>query len=154
MDFMNQPGFFGTRAPMFMDIVSLIVLFLPFLMYGIISLAKMKNYTLHAALQKTLFVVSLFVLGFFEVGVRMAGGFKAFMQESGVAHDYAVVVMVFHIFISVSTILIWITTLFRANKMLQEGETRKHRKFGYLTFFGVVMVVLTGAWVYMLLFVY
>lgn len=154
MDFFNQAGFFGTRAPLFMDIVSLIVLFLPFLLYGIIYLAKIGKYELHASLQKALFVISLLVLGFFEVGVRMVGGFAAFMQESGVEHTYATVVMVFHIFISVSTIIIWITTLFRAKKLLQTNNAKKHKKFGYLTFFGVIMVVLTGAWVYMLLFVY
>ena len=31
MDFMFQPGFLGTRAPLFMDIVSVIVFLLPFL---------------------------------------------------------------------------------------------------------------------------
>ena len=151
MDFMYGAGFFGTRSPMFMDIVSLIVAFLPFLMIGIISLARMKNYKLHAILQTVLFVVSVLVLTFFEVGVRVVGGFSKFMEESGVEHNYALIVLIFHIAISVITLIIWSTTVFMAKKQLQLG---KHKRAGWLTFIGVVMTSLTGAWVYLLMFVY
>ena len=54
LELMNLPGFFGTRAPLFMDIVSLIVAFLPFIMLGVIFLAKIKKYKLHALLQSIL----------------------------------------------------------------------------------------------------
>ncbi len=154
LDFMNQAGFFGTRAPLFMDIVSLIVIALPFLMLGIIYLAKVKKYKLHALLQVVLYIVSLFVLTFFEVGVRYVGGFKSFMEGSGVGHNYALIVLIFHIFISVSTIVIWTRTLLTARKQVDSGQASKHKKLGILTFIGVVLVVLTGGWVYMLLFVY
>jgi putative membrane protein len=151
MDFMYGAGFFGTRSPMFMDIVSLIVTFLPFLMLGIIALAKMKNYKLHALFQGILYVISVLVVTFFEIGVRVVGGFSKFMEESGVEHNYAVIVLLFHIAVSVMTLIIWTTTLFMAKKQLQLG---KHKRAGWLTFTGVLMTSLTGAWVYMLMFVY
>jgi putative membrane protein len=151
LEFMNQAGFFGTRAPMFMDIVSLIVAFLPFLMLGIISLARFEKYKLHALLQGVLYVVSVIVLTFFEIGVRFVGGFQSFMEGSGVEHNYAFFVLVLHITISVITLIIWTTTLLMAKKQLQ---LNKHKRAGWMTFIGVVLVVLTGAWVYMLLFVY
>lgn len=154
LEFMNQAGLFGTRAPLFMDIVSSIVITLPFLMLGIIYLAKVKKYKLHARLQVVLYIISLFVLTFFEVGVRYVGGFKTFMEGSGVGHNYALIVLIFHIFISVSTIVIWTRTLFVARKQVNSGQADKHKRLGRLTFLGVVMVVLTGGWVYMLLFVY
>ena len=151
LEFMNQAGFFGTRAPLFMDIVSLIVILLPFLMLGIISLARIKNYKLHALFQGILFVFSVFVLTFFEIGVRFVGGFSSFIEGSGVGHNYAFIVLIFHIAISVITLIIWTTTLLMAKKQLQ---LNKHKRAGWLTFTGVVMVVLTGGWVYILLFVY
>ena len=151
MDFMYEQGFFGTRSPMFMDIVSLIVAFLPFLMLGVIFLARMKKHKLHAQLQWMLYIVSVLVLTYFEIGVRMVGGFAKFMEGSGVEHDYAVVVLIFHIMVSVITLIIWTTTLLMAKKQLQ---LNKHKKAGYMTFFGVIMTSLTGGWVYLLMFVY
>lgn len=151
LEFMNLPGIFGTRAPLFMDIVSLIVALLPFLMLGIISLARREKYKLHALLQGILFVVSVLVLTFFEIGVRFVGGFKSFMEGSGVGHDYAFIVLIFHIMVSVITLIIWTTTIVMAKKQLQLG---KHKRAGWLTFIGVTMTTLTGGWVYMILFVY
>lgn len=151
LEFMNLPGFFGTRAPLFMDVVSLIVAFLPLIMLAVIALARQKKYKLHALLQGILYVVSVVVLTFFEIGVRFVGGFKSFMEGSSVGHDYAFIVLIFHIMVSVITLIIWTTTLFMANKQLQLG---KHKRAGWLTFVGVTMTMLTGMWVYFILFVY
>ena len=151
MDFMYAPGFFGTRSPMFMDIVSLIVMFLPFLMFGIIMLARLKQHKLHAQLQWILYIISVVVVTYFEIGVRFIGGFEKLMEGSGVHHNYALIVLIFHIAISVSTLIIWTTTLFTAKKQLQ---LNRHKKAGYATFTGVIATSLTGAWVYMLMFVY
>ena len=151
LEFMNLPGIFGTRAPLFMDIVSAIVALLPFIMLGIIFLAKIEKYKLHALLQGILYVVSVLVLTFFEIGVRFVGGFASFMEGSGVGHNYAFIVLIFHIMVSVITLIVWTTTLLMAKKQLQLG---KHKRAGWLTFFGVVMTMLTGMWVYLILFVY
>ena len=151
MDYMFQAGFLGTRAPIFMDIVTLIVSLLPFLMMGVISLARSKKYKLHALFQKILFLVSVVVLTYFETGVRMVGGFETFMKDSGVEHDYALIVLIFHITISVITLIIWVTTLIMAKKQLQ---LNKHKQAGKLTFLGVTLTSLTGIWVYLLMFVY
>ena len=151
IEFMNLPGFFGTRAPLFMDVVSMIVAFLPLFMLGIIYLAKYKEYKLHALLQVVLYVVSVLVLTFFEIGVRFVGGFKSFMEGSSVGHDYAFIVLIFHIMVSVITLIIWTTTILMAKKQLQLG---KHKRAGWLTFVGVTLTMLTGMWVYFILFVY
>ena len=159
MDRWFAPGFFGTRAPLFMDIVSLIVLLLPFLIFGAIMLAKHERYRLHITVQTILFVFSVIVVLFFEIGVRWIGGYEKLMQGSSVSHRYIVGVLIFHIMISVMTLLLWIYTLitarrYRHSKTLPGLYTSAHRKDGYRTFGGIVATVLTGAWVYMLLFVY
>lgn len=149
--YMFEAGFFGTRAPFFMDLVTLIVSLLPFLVAIAISFARNKHYKVHAYLQIFIFAFSVIVLTYFEYGVRVSGGFNTFMQGSGVSHDYAFIVLIFHIIVSVIALIVWGLTIFRAKKQLQLG---KHRKAGLVTFAGVILTSLTGIWVYFLMFVY
>jgi putative membrane protein len=159
MEYLFQSGFLGTRAPLFMDIVSVIVLFLPLLIYGAISLAKKGNYRAHESVQKLLFFISVTVVAFFEYGVRMEGGYKNLMEGSSVSHDYLLYVLIFHIMISVVTLILWIYTLstamrYKKRKALPGLYSPAHKKDGQRTFVGIVLTMLTGAWVYALLFVY
>ena len=121
MDYLFTAGFVGTRAPLFMDIVSVIVFALPFLIYGAITLAKKKNYSAHESVQKLLFVVSVIVVGFFEYGVRMEGGYKNLMEGSSVSHDYLLYVLIFHIIISVITLILWVMTLYTAKRYKKQS---------------------------------
>ena len=157
MDILFEAGFLGTRAPLFMDVVTVIVALLPFLILGAISLAKKKKYKAHGKVQELLFWVSVLVVGFFEYGVRSFGGFEAFMEESSTSHNYALGVLIFHIIIAVVTLGFWISTLMRAKK---DGATKalpgmysiSHKKAGMRTFIGIILTALTGLWVYYILF--
>lgn len=151
LDYMFYPGFLGTRAPFFMDVVTLIVSLLPLLIAIAISLARNKYYKSHSFVQVFIFAFSVIVLFYFEVGVRMAGGFNAFMQESSVPHNYAFIVLIFHIIISVITLIYWSKTIFLAKKQLKEGL---HKRTGIKTFMWVVATSLTGIWVYLLMFIF
>ena len=151
MNYMFDLGFLGTRAPIFMDVVTLIVSLLPFLMMGIISLARAKKYKLHALLQRLLFIVSVVVLTYFETGVRMVGGFETFMRGSGVEHNYAFIVLIIHIVIASVTLIVWLLTLLMVKRLLR---LNKHKIAGKLTFLGVTLTSVTGIWVYLLMFVY
>lgn len=159
MDYLFTSGFLGTRAPLFMDIVSVIVAVLPFLIFGAISLAKKKNYQAHESTQKLLFIVTVIVVAFFEFGVRVAGGYKNLMEGSSVAHNYFIYVLIFHILISVVTLILWIMTLhyakrYKKQKTLPGLYSNAHKKAGQRTFIGIILTMLTGGWVYALLFVY
>ena len=151
MDYMFQAGFFGTRAPLFMDFVTFIVAALPLLMMGIIMLARAKKYKLHAFLQGVLYIVSVIVVVYFEYGVRVGGGFDFFMKDSGVEFSYALSVLLVHILIAIATLLMWTKTLVMSKKHLELGT---HKSQGRKTFLGVVLTSITGIWVYMLMFVY
>ncbi len=159
MDVLFEAGFLGTRAPLFMDIVSVIVAVLPFLIFGAISLAKKENYRAHESVQKLLFWISVIVVGFFEYGVRMEGGYKNLMEGSSVSHDYLVYVLIFHIIISVVTLILWTMTLYYARRYKAQSTlpglySNVHKKDGQRTFIGIILTMLTGAWVYALLFVF
>ena len=159
MDILFSSGFLGTRAPLFMDIVSVIVFFLPFLIFGAISLAKNNKYRAHESVQKLLFIVSVIVVSFFEYGVRMEGGYKNLMEGSSVSHDYLLYVLIFHIIISVVTLILWVMTLYYGRRYKKQSTlpglySDTHKKDGVRTFIGIILTMLTGAWVYALLFVY
>ena len=151
MDYMFQAGFLGTRAPLFMDVVTLIVALLPLLVLGAISFAIKKQYKAHAISQIVIFIVSVVVLTYFEIGVRVGGGFDAFIEGTSVSHNYALIVLLVHITIAVVTLFLWILTLLRTKKHLREN---KHKKIARATFTGIVLTSLSGIWVYLLLFVY
>jgi len=148
---MFELGFFGTRAPLFMDIVTLIVALLPFLISANIMFAKEKKYKLHAFSQRLVFIVTIVVLVYFETGVRVSGGFNSFMSGSNVSHNYAFFVLLLHIAISTITIVLWFISIFRVKKFLTTGV---HKLFGRIVFVGIVLTSLTGIWVYLILFVY
>jgi len=158
MEYMFQAGFLGTKAPFFMDFVTLIVACLPLLVGIAISFAKKHNYTLHAVMQVIIFVISILVVGYFEYGVRLGGGYEAFVKNTHVSHDYLFTVLVIHIIISVITLGIWANTLFKAKRDYEKGlpgpYSRSHKKAGLRTFIGIVLTSLTGIWVYLLLFVF
>jgi len=151
MNYMFEGGFLGTRAPFFMDVVTIIVALLPLLVFGAIGLARMKKYKLHSLIQIIIFAFSAIVLVYFETGVRIGGGFDAFMDGSSVPHNYALFVLVFHIIIAVLTLLIWFTTIIASKKILSLGL---HKLFGKISFIGITLTSLTGVWVYFLLFVF
>ena len=151
LEYMFHPGFFGTRAPFFMDLVTLIVSLLPLLVAIAISFARNKNYKAHAYTQIFIFAFSVIILFYFEYGVRVAGGFDAFMKESSVHYTYALIVLILHILISLLTLVIWASTIFRAKKQL---KTKAHKKAGLFTFIGVVATSLSGIWVYLLMFIF
>lgn len=159
MKYMFETGFLGTRAPFFMDFVTLIVAFLPLLIFIAISLAKRKSYNAHAITQSIIFVVSIVVFSYFEYGVRLGGGFDSFMEGSKVSHSYALWVLIAHIIISVITLVIWFMTLLSARKSTQKqilpgSYSQTHKKAGLQTFVGISLTAFTGVWVYLLLFVY
>ena len=160
MDYMFQPGFLGTKAPFFMDFVTLIVALLPLLVGIAITFAKRGNYSLHATVQTVIYIVSVIVVGYFEYGVRLGGGYETFVQNTHVSHNYLFVVLVVHIVISVLTLGIWSSTLIRAYKESKRGGilpgvgSQAHRKAGMRTFIGITLTSLTGIWVYLLLFVF
>ncbi|WP_457745504.1 DUF420 domain-containing protein [Sulfurimonas sp.] len=156
---MFAPGFIGTKAPFFMDMVTLIVALLPIIVYSSILLARKGMYKLHALSQNVIFIFSVIVISYFELGVRVGGGFDAFISESSVSYTYALIVLIVHIFISVATLFFWILTIFRANYQFAKGlipgrASKAHKLLALKTFLGIIFTSFSGIWVYLLLFVY
>ncbi|MBD3797826.1 MAG: DUF420 domain-containing protein, partial [Campylobacterales bacterium] len=82
MNYMFKTGFLGTNAPFFMDAVTVIVALLPLLVFAAVSLAEKGKYEKHKNTHIIIFIVSVIVVGYFEFGVRIGGGFEEFSKNS------------------------------------------------------------------------
>ncbi|MDF1882330.1 DUF420 domain-containing protein [Sulfurimonas sp. SAG-AH-194-C21] len=159
MDYMFEAGFLGTKAPFFMDFVTLLVAVLPILVYGAIILARKKMYKTHMVVQNIIFVVALVVVAYFEVGVRVGGGFDAFMEGSGVPYTYALIVLLVHILIAVVMLFYWGLTVVNGNinfrkRSLPGIASRGHKVMALKAFVAIIFTSFSGIWVYLLLFIY
>lgn len=158
MEYMFEAGFLGTRAPFFMDFVTLIVALLPLLVGLGMLFAKQGKYGLHRMAHIVIFILSVLVVSYFEYGVRLVGGYEALVKNTHVSHDYLFIVLVIHIVIAVITLGMWANTLFRAMKVYEAGlpgpYSRGHRRSGMRAYVGITLTSLTGIWIYLLLFVY
>jgi len=159
MNYMFQTGFLGTRAPFFMDFVTLIVVFLPLIVYMSILFARKGRYILHAITQNAIFITAIIILSYFELGVRVGGGFDAFIQDSGVSHTYASIILVLHIIIATVMLFYWVRTVLNANIQFKKGlipgpQSRSHKLLAAKTFISIIFTSFSGIWVYLLLFVY
>lgn len=159
MDYMFKAGFLGTKAPLFMDMVTLIVAVLPLLVYGSILLARKKMFKLHLISQNIIFIFSVIVVTYFELGVRVGGGFDVFMSDSGVTYTYALVVLILHIIIAIIMLYYWTITIFTGNYNYKKGllpgkASNAHRIVALRTFMAIIFTSFSGIWVYLLLFVY
>lgn len=159
MDYMFKAGFLGTKAPLFMDMVTLIVALLPVLVYGAILFARKKMYVTHTVLQNIIFIFSVIVVAYFELGVRVGGGFDTFMSESGVEYTYALVILILHIIIATVTLFYWSRTIIMGNMAFKQGAlpgkaSYSHKLLALKTVAGISLTSFSGIWVYLLLFVY
>ncbi len=157
MAYMFKPGFLGTKAPFFMDTVTVIVALLPFLTATAIYAARRKRYVLHRRMQTGIFLFALIVVGWFEYGVRAGGGYESFVMHTHVSQGYLKTVLIVHILIALVTLGFWIATLRNAYRdanalMLPGIYSEAHKRSGLRTFVGIVLTALSGIWVYLLLF--
>jgi putative membrane protein len=152
MNYMFEAGFLGTRAPFFMDFVMIMVALLPLLVGMAIAFAKKRNYHAHAFTQQIIFVVAVIVVGYFEYGVRVGGGYEGFVKGSSISHDYAFYVLILHIFIAVVGFGIWLSTIVSArkdskNNLLPGKGSLAHKKAGKRAFWAINLTSLSGIWV-------
>ena len=154
---MFEAGFFGTKAPLFMDIVTLIVTALPFLLFGSILLAVKKRFALHKLTQVILFIVTAIVVLFFEYGVRMDGGIEKYMSYTDISDSFVIGFLAFHITVAMGAIILWARLLYLSLKASKAGDlpgsfSTYHKKFARATTIAILLTAITGFGVYYILF--
>ena len=155
---MFETGFLGTRAPFFMDMVTIYFALLPFLVAFSIYMAITKRYSLHFRLQMSIFVLSMVMVVIFEIGVRVDGGFNAYMQGSSLSYTGVLVYLVLHILIALFTVVAWGITIYSSYKAFrEEGPDAayfvEHKKRARWVFLAIVITSIMGTSMYPILFI-
>lgn len=153
-----EPGFLGTRAALYLDIVTLYFALLPFLLLYSIRFAMKGDFERHYKSQVAVFVTSVIMVLVFEVGVRLSGGFAEFVKESRFSYGFMVGFLAFHILISLAAVGGWVMLIYQsAKKYKNEGRSAEfsamHKKASRWVFAGIVATSLTGCMVYGFLFI-
>ncbi|QKF81641.1 DUF420 domain-containing protein [Halarcobacter ebronensis] len=156
--FFLKEGFLGAKAPLFLDLVTIYFAILPILFGISILFAVKKMYKIHFISQSTLLATTVIFVIFFEIYIRMIGGFTELTKdETGLYFYFLISILSIHIIIAFLTVLCWFylyITTYRIYK--QEGikaiEIKRHRKIGKLVFDGLITSCYMGVMIYILIF--
>ena len=153
-----EPGFLGTRAAMYMDVVTVYFAILPFLVAFAIHFARKGDYAMHYHLQLFTLVMTLAIVVVFEIGVRLGGGFLAYAEQSNAHYGFMVAFLIVHILIAIVTVAAWLFLVFTARKAYIEGGPSspyfaEHKKMGKRVFAGITVTSVMGVMIYVFLFV-
>lgn len=151
-----ESGFLGTRALMYMDIVTLYFAILPFLLGFSIYQAIRNNIKLHYQSQFFILAMTIVMVLIFEIGVRLSGGFVEYAKQSPLSYDFLLLFLVIHILIALMAVGGWIYLIISTYKSYQNGtieNSTKHRKIGKWIFGALTLTSLMGCSIYLFLFV-
>jgi putative membrane protein len=153
-----EPGFFGTRAPMYLDIVAVYFILLPFLLFVSIRFAVKGDIKKHLKSQLAIFAMTLLMIVVFEVGMRLAGGFKEYMTESSVSYSFFITFLIIHIIVAIATVNLWSYQIISSVKSYKKGtlvgeNAQKHKKIAKVLMVGIVVTLIQAASIYYFMFV-
>ncbi|NOQ31591.1 MAG: DUF420 domain-containing protein [Helicobacteraceae bacterium] len=155
---MFETGFFSTRAPLFMDVVTIYFALLPFLLGISIYFAAKGKLKLHMQSQLAIFIFTMMMIVVFEVGVRVIGGFKEFLEHSSVSQSYFVIYLIIHVMIAIASVVGWVWLIFKSHHAFKTNGFKDeffkiHPPAGKLVFIGLTLTAYSGVGMYYMLFV-
>ncbi len=154
-----EPGFLGTNAPLYMDIVTIYFALLPFMLAGSIYAAIRKQIDLHYRSQIVIFFISVAMVLLFEVSVRIDGGFLEFSRQSSFSMTFLSIFLATHILIAVLSVILWVIVLYTSYRefhsdMNMSDFSRMHKRKTRLLFAGLTSTSIMGVMIYLFLFVW
>lgn len=150
-----EPGFLGTKALMYMDIVTLYFAVLPFLLAFSIYQTVRGNIKFHYQSQFVILAVTIIMVLIFEIGVRLTGGFAEYAEQSPISYDFLLLFLVIHILIALMAVGGWIYLIISSYKSYQNNvleNSSKHRKMGKWIFAALTLTSIMGCLIYLFLF--
>lgn len=156
--FLLEQGFLNTKAPFFLDLITIYFAFLPILLAISIRFAIKKEYKKHLTSQSIILFFTLFMIIIFETGVRITGGFIEFSKESTlVSYSFLLSFLIIHIIIAIFSVAGWLYLyiysykLYKNNQM-EKLKSSKHKKIGKYIFLCLTLTSYMGVAIYILLF--
>lgn len=150
-----EPGFLGTRAAFYMDLVTLYFAILPFLLAFSIRQAVIGKIALHYKSQMAILLLTVVMVLIFETGVRISGGFVEYVKMSPISYDFLIFFLSVHILIALLAVGGWIyliITSYQTYKREGRAGMGKHRKMGKWIFAALTLTAIMGCSIYVFLF--
>lgn len=151
-------GFLGTKALMFMDIVTIYFALLPFLLAYSIFYAVKKQYKKHFISQAIILAVTLVLVLVFEIGVRLSGGFLEYAKSSSISYDFLVLFLIVHIIVAILAVAGWLYLFISSYKEYKTNgfknfSNTKHKKIAKPIFASITLTSIMGVSIYIFLFI-
>lgn len=152
-----MPNIF-TEAPTYMTIFTIYSFFIPFFLLYSISQVKKKKIRRHIYSQAFFLGLTVLFVFYFELMVRINGGFLEYIEKSLFSYDFLMVYLFVHVFIAIFSfgawIYLYISTLRAYNKKSKYIFDKKfHKKIGIYVFIGMTMSSILGILMYIFLFI-
>ncbi len=153
-----EPGFMGTRAPMYLDVVGVFFFLLPFMLFFSIRWAVKGEIKKHFISQVVIFVLTLVFVVIFEAGMRLEGGFQEYIKASPVSYNFFISFLIVHILVAIATFNLWSYQLITSVKAYRKGTltgdlAKKHKKLARILVLGIFVTILQGVAIYYFLFI-
>ena len=147
------------NAPRYMTIFSIFSSLLPFFLWLSIYQAKKKNIKIHFISQTILLGLTLLSVVYFEIMVRIYGGFLEFSENSLVPYSFLIVYLFLHIIIASSSLGGWIYLYIASLKAYTRNneeyfKSNKHKRIGIAIFMALSVNSIMGLLLYIFLFWY
>jgi len=153
---MFEIGFLGTRAPLYMDIVTIFFALLPLLLFFSIRFAIKKDIKKHYISQIITYLTTLVMVVVFEIGVRVDGGYLKYVQESSVNLSFLNTFLIIHIIIATLSVIAWSILLVNSYKSYKKElifNATTHKKRAKIVTLALVLTSFMGVGMYYFLFV-
>jgi len=147
------------NIPLHMNVMVVFFAILPFFVLLGVYFAKKHKYKLHFISQGFTLIITTLVLLYFEVMIRLDGGFFEFAKQSSMSHEFLVKYLIFHVIIALITAVLWIMLFLKSMILYQSGKIEEikksnHKKMGMITFAFLVLSCVTGIFLYLFLFIF
>lgn len=147
------------NIPIHMNVMVIFFTILPFIVLVSIYYAKNKKYKLHLTSQGFVLILTILVLAYFEVMIRIDGGFFEFSKQSSMSLDFLIKYLIFHIGVSLIAAVLWIRLFFKSMVLYKAGEIENlknsnHKRDGKITFLFLLLSCVTGIFLYLFLFIF
>ena len=144
------------QAPFYMTAVTIYFIILPFLLASSIFQAVKKRYELHFKSQLAIFIFTFIVILYFEIMLRIEGGFLYYKQYTSVSESFMVIYLIIHILIALLGVILWAYLIFSSIKAYKrkEIENTRHKLLGKIVFSLITISSIMGTGMYFMLFEY
>jgi len=157
VNMLQTTGFLETRASLYIDIIITFMGMLPIIIGFSIFMAKRGSLKIHQFLQLLFFFLTLISLSSFAYSIHYMFGLTLLMEESSFSSVQTFTLLLLHIFIAITTMVMWFFTLIYAfadkkRKALPGLYSESHRKSGRRVFLGIFLTSLSSLVLYKVLF--